>query len=139
LIILTYYSEKTHPKCNDGLNDPRADTTIDVCRVPGERAAVWMYGEVNTVVSRWEACLNQGRTADINEENEGEQRGEEKASQGMQLTPRTVYTLEENMDARTWSPKAAMSLSHERIKGYQIRVSMYVWMNQAYCSRETDA
>lgn len=77
--ILTYDSEKkTHPKCNNGLNGPRADTTIDVCRIPGKRAAEWVYGEVNSVVSRREARLNQGRTADINEENEGKQRGEAK-------------------------------------------------------------
>ena len=68
LEILTYDSEKKiHPKCNDDLDGPRADTTVDVCCVPRERTAAWMNGEVNTVVSSWEACLNLGRTADIDE------------------------------------------------------------------------
>ena len=50
--ILAYDSEKeTHPKCNDDLSGPRADTTINVCRVLGERTAASMDGKVNTVVS----------------------------------------------------------------------------------------
>jgi hypothetical protein len=67
---------------------------------------------VNTVVSRWEACLNQGRTADINEENEGEQRGEAKKKHPRAIDsngPCTIDILEENMDAWTWSPKSAAS------------------------------
>ena len=107
--ILAYDSEKeTHPKCIDDLNGPRADTTINVCRVLGETTASSVDGKVNTVVSSWEACLNQGRRADIDEENEGQRQDETKKKhlsvcdwlQGLVLN---LYPW----DTWTWWPKVA--------------------------------
>lgn len=67
-----------------------------------------MYGEVNTVVSSWEACLNQGRDADINEKNEVEQRDEAKKKHpSMPLTPmaHTQFIYLRRLDLVTQSSK----------------------------------